>query len=346
MTNPASVRRPAAHWKRTSGGKVQCLLCPFNCVLAEGKTGVCKGKTNIGGDLVAVNYGLTTSVSMDPMEKKPLYHFLPGSSILSVGPNGCNLSCDFCQNYHISQGRAATKFVSPEDLAAMAVANGSAGVAYTYSEPLIWFEYVMDAARAVRGRGLANVLVSNGYINPEPLAELLPWIDAMNLDIKSMDPVFYKKVCKSALPPVLQTARAAAGKVHLEITNLLIPGLNDDKGNIEKLTDFVAGLDDKIPLHFSRYFPAYKRTTPPTPPETMEMAARIASEKLKYVFVGNIDLGRWKNSVCPGCGKTLIDRTGYMVKEVALDGEKCRACGCPPAVVTMLNKSAPGRSPR
>ena len=336
MTIPVIGHHPATHWKLTKGGKAQCLLCPFNCSLAEGKTGVCKGKTNIGGDLIAVNYGKTTSLSMDPMEKKPLYHFLPGTSILSVGPNGCNLACDFCQNYHVSQGRAPTEYISPDDLASVAVAQGAAGVAYTYSEPLIWFEYVMDAAKAVRGRGLANVLVSNGYINQEPFAELLPWIDAMNLDIKSMDPLFYKKICKSALPPVLQTARAAAGRIHLEITNLIIPGLNDKEADIEKLTDFVAGLDDMIPLHFSRYFPAYKRATLPTPPETLERVAQIASRKLKYVFVGNLDLGHWKNTLCPGCGTALIDRSGYHVSKVELDGENCRSCGSPTGVVTEL----------
>ncbi|MDH5639592.1 MAG: AmmeMemoRadiSam system radical SAM enzyme, partial [Nitrospinota bacterium] len=170
----------------------------------------------------------------------------------------------------------------------------------------------------------------------EPFAELLPWIDAMNLDIKSMDPLFYKKICKSALPPVLQTARAAAGRIHLEITNLIIPGLNDKEADIEKLTDFVAGLDDMIPLHFSRYFPAYKRATLPTPPETLERVAQIASRKLKYVFVGNLDLGHWKNTLCPGCGTALIDRSGYHVSKVELDGENCRSCGSPTGVVTEL----------
>jgi pyruvate formate lyase activating enzyme len=336
MTVNAGLRHPASHWRPLPNGKTQCLLCPFNCVLSEGKSSPCGGKANFGGRLFAVNYGLTTSLSMDPMEKKPLYHFLPGSSILSVGPNGCNLGCDFCQNYHVSQSPAPTTFISPEELATLAQAKGSAGVAYTYSEPLIWWEYVMDAAKAVKAAGMANVLVSNGYINPGPLDELLPWIDAMNLDIKSMDPLFYKKICKSALPPVLETARAASKAIHLEITNLLIPGLNDGEELIERLTDFIAGLDDKIPLHFSRYFPAYKRSSPPTPAETLERAAVIASRKLKYVFVGNINLTRWNNSVCPGCGQTLIERNGYSAHRVEVDGGRCRFCGMETGIVAAL----------
>ncbi|MDH5478553.1 MAG: AmmeMemoRadiSam system radical SAM enzyme [Nitrospinota bacterium] len=328
-----SQPHPASHWAKSPGGKVRCLLCPFNCALAEGKTGICKGKTNIEGELVAVNYGRTTSLSMDPMEKKPLYHFLPGTSILSIGPNGCNLRCDFCQNYHISQGQSPTQYISPQDLASIARKEGAAGVAYTYSEPLIWFEYVMDAAQAVRARGMVNVLVSNGFINPAPLAELLPWVDAMNLDIKSMDPSFYKKICKSALAPVLETARAASGRIHLEITNLIIPGLNDSEADIRKLVDFIADLNDQIPLHFSRYFPTYKRTTPPTPPQTLAKAAQIASEKLKYVFVGNLELGRWSDTICPGCSRTLIHRSGYRVGEINLLDGNCMFCGHPAGVI-------------
>ena len=327
---------PAAHWRPAPGGKTQCLLCPFNCILAEGQTGPCAGKKNVGGRLIAVNYGLTTSLNMDPMEKKPLYHFLPGSMILSVGPNGCNLGCDFCQNYQISQDQASVSYIPPEDLASIAASQGAAGVAYTYSEPLIWYEYVMDAARAVRARGMANVLVSNGYVNPGPLEELLPWIDAMNLDIKSMDPVFYKKICKSALPPVLETARMAAKKIHLEVTNLVIPGLNDDDEMFEKLADFLAELDPRIPLHFSRYHPAYKRSTPPTPAETLERAAQIAARRLKYVFVGNIHLGRWQDTICPGCGEVLIERSGYNIQVVELDGSLCRFCGMDTGIVTTL----------
>ena len=336
MTTPIVSRHLASHWIKAANGKTQCLLCPFNCVLSEGKTGVCRGKTNFGGELFAVNYGLTTSLNMDPMEKKPLYHFLPGSSILSVGPNGCNLGCDFCQNYHVSQDPALTTYIPPEQLAAIALAQGAAGVAYTYSEPLIWYEYVMDAARAVRAAGLANALVTNGYVNPEPLAELLPWIDAMNLDIKSMDPDFYKKICKSSLAPVLQTARMASERTHLEITNLLIPGLNDAPEWIEKLADFVAGLNDKTPLHFSRYFPAYHRSTPATSPESLERAAHIASGKLKYVFVGNLELGRWSDTICPGCGQVVVERSRYRIHGVELDDGRCRFCGMETGVVTRL----------
>jgi len=333
MTQLAAGRHVAAYWKHKDKGKVQCLLCPFNCVLGEGKTGICRGKQNIGGALYAINYGLTTSLNMDPIEKKPLYHFHPGAQILSIGPNGCNLTCNFCQNYQISQQTVATSRLSPHDAAEMAAASGSLGVAYTYTEPLIWFEYVLDTAREVKQRGMANVLVTNGMINPEPLEELLPWIDALNVDIKSMDPVFYKKVCRGMLEPVLGAVARAAQSAHVEITNLVIPGLNDSDENFEKLTDFVAGIGELIPLHFSRYYPAYHQDAPATPLRTLERAAGIAAKKLKYVFIGNINSG-WTDTHCPSCKIAIIERSDYFVSRVDIDNGRCRHCGAHTGVIT------------
>ena len=325
---PAAGGHVAAHWKARDKGRVQCLLCPFECLLDNGKTGICGGKRNIDGSLIAINYALTTSINLDPIEKKPLYHFHPGSSILSIGPNGCNFGCLFCQNYAISQEDATTRHIAPEEAAMMAREVGSVGLAYTYAEPLIWFEYVMDASKAVRKAGMKNVLVTNGYVNPEPLEEILPLIDAMNIDIKSMDPEFYKKVCHGKLAPVLETVRRSVKKTHVEITNLVIPGYNDSDEMFEKLTDFIAELNPETPLHFSRYHPDYKFSAPATPYETLIRAVGIAKKKLKFVYTGNVSQEKYNQTVCPGCGETVIKRQGFSVVSVAVKDGKCEHCGC------------------
>ncbi len=330
MRQADTYYKPAAFWKvadRGQSGRAQCLLCPFNCILAEGKVGICRGKRNVDGRLWAINYGRTTSVNIDPIEKKPLYHFYPGSEILSIGPNGCNLKCNFCQNYYVSQGDSPTRYVEPDEVAKLAEDNRAVGVAYTYSEPLIWYEYVMDCARAIHSARLKNVLVTNGLINPEPLAELLPWIDAMNIDIKSMDPGFYKKICKGMLEPVLETVREAAKSTHVEITNLIIPGLNDTDEQFEKLTDFVASVSDMIPLHFSRYHPDYQQTAPHTPMDTLERAYLIAASKLKFVYIGNVLSNGMNQTKCPHCGQIIIRRAGYLVTDLSVLHGKCKNCG-------------------
>ncbi len=328
-TNP----HPASYWQPVDKGRVQCLLCPFNCVLPKGKTSICRGKENIGGELYAVNYGLTTSINIDPVEKKPLYNFYPGTKILSIGPNGCNLRCDFCQNYYISQEEAQVTYLAPEKAAELSDHGGCIGVAYTYTEPSIWFEYVLDTAKAIRAKGLKNVLVTNGMINREPLEEILPWIDAMNVDIKSMDKTFYKKTCRGKLDPVLETVKRSVGSTHIEITNLVIPGLNDSDEMFEKLTDFLAELDPMIPLHFSRYHPDYKQTASATPLDTLYHAADIASKKLKHVYVGNIMSDSHSQTRCPECGKVVIERSGYSIPEINIIGGKCGFCGAYTGVV-------------
>jgi len=326
---------PAVHWIKGPKGGVECRLCPFNCSLLEGRTGICKGKKNIGGSLKAINYGLTTSMNMDPIEKKPLYHFFPGSRILSIGPNGCNLKCNFCQNYSISQDDYPTRFFSPEEVVNFALSRGSIGIAYTYTEPLIWFEYVMDCSKVARAKGLRNVLVTNGVINPDPLDELIPWIDAMNIDIKSMDDRFYKKICKGSLDVVLDNVRRAvgSGSVHVEITNLVISGLNDSDDMFYKLTDFLSGLDPLIALHFSRYHPDYQQTAPPTSVKTLERASAIASKKLKHVFIGNIASDNANQTLCPKCRNVIIERSGYIVDKVTIDNGKCGFCGAESGVI-------------
>lgn len=327
--------RKASYWEAKPDDVVLCLLCPQYCNIKPGKVGVCRARKNVAGELVSLNYGEITSFALDPIEKKPLYHFCPGSDILSVGTKGCNLSCGFCQNWHISQADTETHSITSKALAEVVANYGrkgeSIGLSYTYSEPLIWFEFVLETARLVHEKGSKNVLVTNGHINENPLRELLPYIDAMNVDVKAFSPLFYAKVCSGKLEPVLRTARLAreAG-CHIEITNLIIPGLNDAEDEVGKLVDWVAQtLGDTTPLHFSRYYPAYKFKQPPTPIAALRRAAEIAGEKLKYVYLGNVPGKEGADTVCYECGKTVIERTVFGVAEIHVRDAKCGYCGAP-----------------
>jgi pyruvate formate lyase activating enzyme len=318
----------AAYWRPLDNGQVACDLCPIACRLREGQTGPCATRVNHEGTMVPLHYGRIVSSAIDPIEKKPLYHFHPGSPILSVAAPGCNLHCMFCQNWNISQdGDARTMKTSPADLVTMAQAEDSVGIAFTYSEPLVWYEFLRDTAEIVREKGLKNVLVTNGFLNHEPLAELLPLIDAANIDLKSMDDVFYRKVCKARLEPVLAAIRQfhEAG-VHLEITNLIIPGHNDRDDQITALVDFVAELGQDIPLHFSAYHPAWKLNAPPTPLATLHRARELAGGKLKYVYLGNARTAEGRDTVCPECGTVVIERSGYRGVGKLADGDRCPGC--------------------
>ena len=315
----------AAYW-RPEGGDVRCGLCPHRCLIADGKRGICRVRENRGGTLFALTYGKVAAVQMDPIEKKPLFHFHPGKQILSVGSIGCNFRCGFCQNWHLVLGEASLSPVEIPELVRAAGESGAVGIAYTYNEPLIGFEFVRDCAREFRKAGMANVLVTNGYVSPEPLAELLPLVDAMNIDLKSMDPDFYRKVCGGTLAPVMETIRTAARSVHVEITTLLVTGENDSEDAVRKVVDFVAETDPEIPLHLSRYFPQHRFTAPPTPPARLEAAWRIGREKLSYVYVGNHPLAGGEDTRCPRCGETAVRRTGYRVSVVGLAGKRCASC--------------------
>ena len=319
----------AAWWKPLDNGQVACELCPIACRLREGQTGPCATRANHQGAMVPLHYGRIVSAGVDPIEKKPLYHFHPGRPILSVAAPGCNLHCMFCQNWTISQdGEARTTATTPAALVETARAEDSVGVAFTYSEPLVWFEFVRDTAQAFRAAGLKNVLVTNGFLNEKPLAELLPLIDAANIDLKSMDDVFYRRICKARLQPVLDsiTAFHEAG-VHLEITNLVIPGHNDSDEQIGALVDFVAGLDRTVPLHFSAYHPAWKMTARPTPPETLLRARDIAAKKLDHVYLGNLPLAAGRDTACPDCGTVAIGRSGYRAEVHIREDAACTGCG-------------------
>ena len=331
--------KTASYWETRQGEVVLCLLCPQYCNIQPGKTGVCRVRKNVSGRLVSLNYGEVAAFALDPIEKKPLYHFYPGSEILSVGAKGCNLSCGFCQNWHISQADAETHKVTPLRLAEIVEDYGkkkqSIGLSYTYSEPLVWFEFVLETAELVREKGFKNVLVTNGHINEAPLKELIPDIDAMNIDVKSFSHEFYGKVCSGKLKPVLRTAELAreAG-CHIEITNLLIPGLNDSEDDIMKLVSWIREvLGDATPVHFSRYYPAYKFTEPPTPVATLRKAAEIAREKLKYVYLRNIPGAEGRDTLCYQCGNTVIKRSLFGATGLELKDSRCLYCGAPIHVI-------------
>ncbi len=280
----------ALFYKDTGKGALQCFLCPHLCGIKEGKTGFCGVRTNKGGKLYTANYGRVASVALDPIEKKPLYHYHRGEYILSLGTIGCNLSCLFCQNWSISQQvQTPTEPITPEEAIAKARQVNSFGIAYTYNEPFIWYEFVAETARLAKQQGLKNVLVTNGYVMPEPLRELLPLIDAMNIDLKSIRDEFYRETCCGRVSFVLETIKTSAKSCHVELTNLIIPTLNDSEEDLSALVDWVyENVGDSVPLHFSRYFPCYKMTLPPTPVETLKKAEAIAKKKLKYVYLGNV----------------------------------------------------------
>jgi pyruvate formate lyase activating enzyme len=269
-------------------------------------------------------------MSIDPIEKKPLYHFMPGAGILSVGTYGCNLSCKFCQNWEISQREAGHRQLTPEELARLAESTRgqSVGVAYTYSEPLVWYEFVHDCVGLIHERGLVNVLVTNGYINREPFGELLPYIDAVNIDLKAFSSEFYKSVCGGDLEPVLRSIRQAyESGCHVELTTLVVPGLNDSGEEMDSLATWIAALSPDIPLHVSRYFPSYRMTAPPTPMPALQACVEAARTRLHYVYVGNATVPGGSDTVCPSCGTTVIRRHGYDRVEVLLSGSSCPECG-------------------
>jgi pyruvate formate lyase activating enzyme len=319
----------ARYYTAEAGGKVRCRLCPHNCLIAEGKTGTCGIRTCSGGRLHTVIYGELTALAMDPIEKKPLYHFFPGSSILSVGTKGCNFKCSYCQNWNISQDlQAHTDYCAPADLVTRAAKSGSIGIAYTYSEPLIWFEYVLDCSKLAHERGLKNVLVTNGYVNHEPLEELLEFVDAMNIDLKSFRNDSYKKIQKGSLDPVLETIKTSQTKCHVELTTLVVTGMNDDMNEMKDSIDWIASVDRSIPWHISRYFPNYRYDAPPTDTQFIYRVHEEAIKKLDYVYCGNISGSHASSDTrCPSCQTTVITRAGYHTHVAGLKKGVCGKCG-------------------
>lgn len=309
---------------------LRCSLCPHNCLIKESAAGICGVRKNLEGILYSENYGRVTSLAMDPIEKKPLYHFFPGSQILSIGTRGCNLKCPYCQNWSISQNASApSSYKKPKEIVELAVENNSASIAYTYSEPIVWYEYVYDTARIAHSRGIKNVMVTNGFINEEPLVKLLPFIDAMNIDLKCYDESNYKKFHKGGLEPVKNTIKTAfANGCHVEVTTLIVTGINDNHDELMETAEFIASVNKAIPWHVSRYYPSYKYNEPATSVELVVDVYEAASEILDFVFTGNLHgLSTGSDTICPSCKNLIISRSGYHTVIKDLKGSSCGNCG-------------------
>jgi len=317
------------------GETLRCELCPHSCALFPGGSGVCRVRYNRKGCGETPFYGFVTAKGVDPIEKKPLYHFRPGSSILSVGFSGCNLRCPFCQNYHISQRTDGPgRHISPQELIAAAQENCSQ-IAYTYSEPLVHIEYLLDCMTEARKHGVANVLVTNGCVNLKAAEEVLSLTDAANIDLKCFSHKTYKKVLGGDLEAVLTFVRTACNMgVHVELTTLVVPGLNDSEKELEACVDFIEGLGTLVPWHLSAYHPDWKWKAPPTSPEFLIQFAAKARQRLAFVYTGNI-AGETNDSICLHCGKTLVSRRAYTIDTTGLslhtrDGKPiytCASCG-------------------
>ncbi len=312
---------------------LECRLCPHLCKIREGKTGICGVRKNSGERIDLLTYGVISGYSLDPVEKKPLYHFFPGHKILSVGSYGCNMRCDFCQNWHISQ-KTMDKFMantSTDKILEDALTSyGNIGLAFTYNEPVIWFEYMRDVAVAIKEKGMVTAMISNGFVNSYPLSEIITFIDAFNIDLKAFNPDFYKKFTGADIEPVKETLKtiAVSGK-HLEITTLIIPGRNDDQAEMEEEAKWIAGeLGDETPLHLSRYYPTYKSKNPPTAQSTLQILSDTARKHLKNVYLGNTSSSTGQQSFCTGCASVITHRTGYSTRLINIDNEgKCTKCG-------------------
>lgn len=315
------------------GDQVICQLCPHACSLSNDEFGKCRVRQNVNGRLITWSYGNVSAFHVDPVEKKPLFHFLPGSSSLSLATNGCVLSCLNCQNWEISQSPVnpvSSRQISPAEVIDLAVTNRCESLSYTYTDPVVYYEYMMDIAVLARDKGLKNVIVSSGFINAKPLKELFPLIDGANIDLKCFDDHVYQKLNGARLNPVLKALEMLnASEVWLEITNLLIPGWTDDMQTIRKMCDWLVEHGfEKVPLHFNRFVPAYKlNDSYITPVETLEKARQLAQDAgIKYIYIGNVHGGTYQNTYCPVCGSELVTR-GVEVELVGMDSAgQCRQC--------------------
>lgn len=321
--------RKALFYELRADKVVDCHLCPHNCKIKPGAVGICGVRKNEEGVLYTLNYGEISSLALDPVEKKPLYHFFPGHLILSAGTFGCNLSCSFCQNYSIARYQPQTESLEPLDLVQVALqeqSQGSVGIAFTYNEPGIWYEFVRDTSQLLKEQGLKSVVVTNGYIQKKPLAQLLPYIDALNIDVKAFSNSFYRCHCGAALDHVKATVESAVQYAHVEIANLIIPGENDDIEETSSLARWLASLSPFIPLHLSRYHPAYKMSLAATPAATLRRAVTAAREHLHFVYAGNLP-GIADDTLCPNCGQALIGRQGYATHIKGIKAGTCLNCG-------------------
>lgn len=324
------AERTAGFFTARAGGGVQCNLCRHACVISEGAAGKCGGRRNSGGALVTDFYGRVVAEHVDPVEKKPFFHVLPGSRSFSIASCGCNFRCLFCQNAEISQRMLPGRELPPEDAVAAARNAGCRSIAFTYTEPTLWLEYALRTAALAHQAGILNLFVTNGYQSGEACAAMAGLIDAANVDLKAFSDRFYRRLCGARLDGVLATiARLHALGIFLEITTLVIPGENDDPKELRELAGFIAALSPDIPWHVSRFHPAFQfLDRPATPVETLRRASAAGLEAgLKHVYVGNSPGCGYEHTRCPDCGTVVIEREGFAVTAVRLDGARCAACG-------------------
>jgi pyruvate formate lyase activating enzyme len=329
-------KHPAQLWDKKENKKVQCNLCQHRCVIAEDKKGLCGVRQNQDGELVTLNYAKAIAKNIDPIEKKPLYHFLPGTDIFSIASAGCNFRCSFCQNWQISQitkgktGQIIGEELEPGEVVNQALTYDCRSIAYTYTEPTIFFEYAYDTAKLAQKAGLKNVFVTNGYQTQETIELMVGLIDAVNIDLKSFNKAFYKKICGADLSKVLSSIKLMHEKgIWIELTTLIVPGQNDSDSELKQIAEFIASLSKNIPWHISRFFPTYKMSeTQTTPISTIKKAFNIGKKAgLNFIYAGNIDSNKMSFTQCANCSKTLIKRDVYFVESNLQDDGHCPYCG-------------------
>jgi len=329
-------QREAMLYEKLDGQKVRCELCGHGCEIVAGEYGICRVRQNVAGRLRSLTYGVVVAVNVDPIEKKPLFHFLPGTRSLSIAAPGCNFQCAFCQNWQISQsprtdGGVRGQATSPEQLVTAAVSRDCASISYTYTEPTVFFEMAYDTARLARERGIGNCFVSNGFMTPRAVETIAPYLDAINVDLKAFRDETYRRVMKARLAPVLTALEAlVAAGVWVEVTTLIVPDLNDSDAELRDIAGFIAGrLGPHVPWHVSRFHGDYRMSDrSATPLETLERAGRIGAEAgLRYIYSGNVPGHADERTHCPSCGELLIDRRGYTIRANHLADGACGTCG-------------------
>jgi pyruvate formate lyase activating enzyme len=333
------MMKEALLYKKLENGKVSCFLCSHHCLIAGGKFGICKVRENRGGILYTHAYGNLVAQNIDPIEKKPLYHFFPGSTSFSVAAAGCNFQCGFCQNWQISQIREVkaldlrSEEMKPGEVVTHAKRSGSRSISYTYTEPTIFFEYAFDIGQLARGEGLYNVFVTNGYMTEEMIRMAHPILDAANIDLKSFNDDYYRRLCKGKLAPVLKSIEIMKRmNIWVEVTTLVVPGENDSEEEFKKIADFLAGIDPSIPWHISRFYPQYQMNgLGSTPMKTLNRAYEIGKQAgLRYVYLGNV-MGMGSNTYCHHCSQLLIERVGYNIQKYKVKEGRCPDCHTPVA---------------
>jgi len=336
LIRPNLSRVEARYYEKLPDREIKCTLCPRYCHLGDKERGYCGVRENDGGTYYTLVYGKVCAVNVDPIEKKPFFHFLPGTLAFSLATAGCNVNCRFCQNWQISQVRpeqVEAYDLPPEEVALAARRNNCPSIAYTYTEPVVFFEYMIDSSLASRKLGLKNLVVTGGHINPEPLEELIRAVDAIKVDLKSFSEAFYKEYVRGELKPVLEAIKLIhQRKMWLEIVYLVIPTLNDQESMIRQLCRWlIKEIGPDVPLHFSRFHPMYLlKNLPPTPIPTLEKLHSIAREEgLRYVYIGNVPGHKAESTYCPFCGQLIIERVGYQVGRIELKNGRCRFCNAP-----------------